>query len=73
MSDFHVQLQELTGFGLGGYVAPSGVIKLTGSGRYISAWPEEITILGNTYALENVIKGTTNPKTGDQWQNAEYC
>lgn len=69
---FKVQDKELTGFGLGGYRAKSGVIELTGTGRYIPDWPEEITLMGNTYTLEEVIKGSIDEETGAIWENAEY-
>lgn len=73
MSDYKIKPKELAGFSLAGYVQPSGVIRLVGSDRYIDAWPKEIALNSNTFELEEIIKGSTDPETGEQFQNAEYC
>ncbi len=70
---FVIQPNELAGFALAGWKHPSGVIQLVDSDRYINEWPKEIAFMGNTYTLEEVIDGSTNPETGVQWQNAEYA
>ena len=69
---FEIQKGELTGFGLGGYRAKNGVIKIEGSDRHITDWPEEITFHGNTYTLETVEQGGIDQKSGAIWENAEY-
>ena len=72
LEDFVIQNEEISGFGLAGYRAISGVIQLIGTKRFIGDWPEEITLLGTTYTLEDVIKGKVDEKTGTQFENAEY-
>ena len=69
---FSVRDNELAGFGLAGWVQPSGAIRLT-SGRFIKSWPEEITFHGNTYTLEETIDGSFDEETGEMFQNAEYA
>lgn len=75
MSDFELKKGDLAGFDLGGYRQINGTIKLSNffhRKRYIKAWPEEISLHGVTYTLENVVDGAVNEKTGELWQNAIY-
>ena len=72
MDAFKIQEHELAGFSLAGQVYPSNVIKIEGSERFIDTWPEEITLLGETYTLETVIDGNVDETTGLMYQNAEY-
>ena len=62
-----LQNHELAGFGLAGYRQTDGSIKMSNSGRYINDWPEKITLLNDTFTLEEIIKGD------DGFENAEYC
>jgi hypothetical protein len=69
---FVIREQELTGFGLGGYVQLNGTIQLLGSNRFIKKWPEEIYFMGTTYTLESIEDGVVDEVSGVKWQNAEY-
>ena len=74
MSEFVIRDKELAGFGLAGRRQLNNTIQICGGeNRFIEEWPEEITFHGNTYTLEQVIKGAVDPKTGTQWENAEYA
>ena len=58
-----------SGFDMGGWRHPKGHIQL---GKYcIPDWPEEITVFGNRYELEEVKYGSYDP-AGAQWENAIY-
>lgn len=57
MSEFVIQEGELAGFDLAGTRQSNGTIKLWGSRRIITDWPEEIPMLGETYTLEYVTPG----------------
>jgi hypothetical protein len=51
------QLKEfLGGFQLVGDRQPDGTLKAHGGNTVIADWPEEVTILGITFALEDVDK-----------------
>ena len=69
---FEINNEELSGFGLCGWVHPSGVIQIELTKRFIKEWPKEIFFHGNTYTLENVINGNVDNNTGLKFQNAEY-
>jgi len=70
--EFKIEKGELAGFGLAGWKQPSGVIKICGTNRFINEWPQEIYMLGNTYTLEDVIKGNVDEATGEQHEYVEY-
>ena len=74
MDDFVVLEGELSGFGLAAWRHKNGVIQLLGGkDRHIgTTWPDEITLLGNTYTLEEVIKGSVRQEDGAIFENAEY-
>lgn len=73
MSDFILQDKELAGFDLGGYRQLNNTVKINGTDRFIDDWPKEISLLGNTYELEDVVKGAVDERTGEQWENAIYA
>lgn len=63
---FTIEDHELAGFGMGGTRLPDGKIQISGSGKLIPDWPSEVTLLGDTFTLETVQKGSNG------WENAEY-
>lgn len=69
MSSFEIKYQEIAGFTLAGWRTKQNVIEL--QSRQITEWPDEITLLGTTYTLEEVIKLSTRPD-GAIFENAEY-
>lgn len=68
---FELQDHELAGFDLGGWRLPNGTIQISSTRRIINDWPEEITLKGDTFTLEDVSKGSIN-EVGAQWENAIY-
>jgi len=74
MDDFELLSGELAGFDLSGWRQVNGVIELRGTKkRFIAAWPDIIYLLGNTYTLEDVIKGNVNQDTGAIFESAQYA
>lgn len=69
MIGFQLRDRELAGFELGGVKLPDGQVRLM-SERVIPEFPKEITLLGATYALENIIEGA--PYKDGVWVNAIY-
>lgn len=63
---FTLEDHELAGIGMGGTRLPDGKIQISGSGKLIPDWPSEVTLLGDTFTLESVQKGSNG------WENAEY-
>jgi hypothetical protein len=56
----------LAGFDLAGRRLPNGKLEAyySGEGCVIDDWPEEIELFGNTYTLEEVIKGVEGYESG---------
>lgn len=67
---FQLQDRELAGFDLAAVKLPDGRFRLHGSDRMIPEFPKEITLLGATYMLENIIEGA--PYKDGVWVNAIY-
>lgn len=55
----------LAGFDLAGKRLPNGKLQCYGGQTVIDDWPEEVQLFGNTYTLENVIKGVNGYESGD--------
>lgn len=72
MSGFKIKDKDLAGFDLAGWIG-NGLIRIDGSDRHISKWPNEITFNGNTFTLEEVIDGHVSAETGLKFQNAIYA
>jgi hypothetical protein len=73
MEDFTVQNGELAGFSLAGWRLPNNVIQIEGgTDRFVANWPPEITFMGNTYTLENIVIGSIRQEDGALFENAEY-
>ncbi len=64
---FELEDHDLAGFSIAGTRQPNGSIRISGSDRIIQAWPQEITLWGDTFCLETVVKG------GRGYENADYC
>ena len=56
----------LAGFDLGGKRLPNGKLHAYLGDITIDDWPEEVTLCGNTYTLEHVIKGN------EGYEGAQY-
>ena len=55
----------LAGFDLAGKRLTSGKLLCYGSSDIeLDDWPEEVTLFGSTYTLENVIKGVEGYESG---------
>ena len=68
---FTLKNHELAGLNLAGIKLKNGKIKLSQSNRLIPNWPTEITLLGETYTLEDVVIGSTS-SDGETYENAVY-
>jgi len=54
----------LAGFDLAGKRLPNGKLQSYVGFTNIDDWPKEVELFGNTYTLENVIKGNDGYESG---------
>jgi hypothetical protein len=60
----------LAGFDLGGWKKNGKIYSAISGEEELTEWPEEITLFGHTYTLEDVYDGSTTDK--GTFQNATY-
>ena len=69
----NINIGEIAGFDIGGWRLSNSSLLIEGTDneRFLADWPNELTLLGCTYTLENVIIGATDD-VGRIWENGIY-
>lgn len=64
----------LAGFSLYGWRHPDGMLQPGNTSTRIESWPSELTLLGRTFTLEDVVQPNPPGTHGDKvFENAEYA